>query len=72
MMFLYYEEIIGTGRARLGTVKFLRKGGGEEDGSRKIDPGRLVSKGYGEKKPVATNDTDEGRHNRHRWRYRHQ
>ena len=28
---------------------------------RKIDAGRLVSKGYGERKPVASNDTDEGR-----------
>lgn len=28
--------------------------------ARKIDTGRLVSKGYGEKRPVATNDTEEG------------
>jgi len=29
--------------------------------SKGIDPGRITSHGYGETKPVATNDTDEGR-----------
>lgn len=56
-----HTDAIGTDQKNLGlsdrrsqsVVRYLVERG--------IDPKRLVAKGYGESKPVATNETDEGR-----------
>ncbi len=47
-----YNFRLSDNRARSVMEYILSKG---------ISPGRIVSKGYGETKPVATNDTDDGR-----------
>jgi outer membrane protein OmpA-like peptidoglycan-associated protein len=47
-----YNQVLSANRAK-SVVDYLIQGG--------ITPGRLVSKGYGEEQPLATNDTDEGR-----------
>ncbi len=47
-----YNAKLSENRAK-SVVNFLIKSG--------ISPDRLVSKGYGEEKPISTNDTEEGR-----------
>jgi outer membrane protein OmpA-like peptidoglycan-associated protein len=47
-----YNRVLSANRAK-SVVDYLIQGG--------IAPGKLVSKGYGEEQPIATNDTDEGR-----------
>ncbi|MEO6135418.1 MAG: OmpA family protein, partial [Ginsengibacter sp.] len=47
-----YNMVLSDRRARSVMEYILSKG---------IDPNRITSHGYGESKPVATNDTDDGR-----------
>lgn len=46
------NQVLSENRAKAVVNELLKQG---------IAPSRLVSKGYGDSKPVATNDTDEGR-----------
>ncbi|HEU4608302.1 MAG TPA: OmpA family protein, partial [Chitinophagaceae bacterium] len=47
-----YNFRLSDDRARSVSAYIFSKG---------ISPDRIISKGYGETKPVATNETDEGR-----------
>jgi len=53
-----YNQRLSDARAQ-AVLEYIQKRGN-------IDPSRLASKGYGETKPVDTNETDEGRQNNRR------
>jgi len=46
-----YNLTLSQNRAKAGVDYFIQQG---------VNPSRLIAKGYGETKPVATNDTEEG------------
>jgi len=56
-----YNQDLSEDRADAVRQYLIRKG---------VDPSKIVSKGYGEQEPVATNDTDEGRQENRRVEFR--